>query len=693
METTGPMTPRQQLDAAVAHHQAGRLIEAEILYRQILAQEPDHADAMHLLGVVAGQTGRPDLAEELMRGAIRIRPDLAQAHNNLGFVLARRGRLDEAIALYRRAIEIAPDLADAHNNLGFALNARGQFDDAIAACGEAIRINPQFAEAHINLGNALQGRWQLEDAASSFREAIRLRPDLAEAHNNLGNILKSVHRLDEAITSYRHAIRLQPDLAEAHLNLGIALEENWQFDEAIAADRNAIRLKPDYAEAFTSLGNSLGEVGRIDEAIASYREALRLKPDYPRAHSNLLFMMNYHSELSAEEILAEHSAWSCRYAQPLIKEIIRYENEPSPERRLRIGYVSADFRQHPVADFMIPLLDHHDRRAVEIFCYAGVKFPDNVTERIKRSSDVWRNILPINDEALANLVRSDAIDILVDLSGHTGGHRLLAFARRPAPIQLTYLGYANTTGMATIDFRLTDALADPPGMTEKLNVEKLWRLPVCAWCYLPSENTPDVQPRGDWPITFGCFNAFAKISPQTVAIWAQLLKRLPESRLLLKSVTGGEPSAKKQLTAQFAEQGISSERIQLLGRVDQHRDHLALYHRVDVALDTYPYHGTTTTCEALWMGVPVVSLAGRTHVSRVGVSLLTNVGLPEIIAQTPEEYLLIASKLATNPARLDALRASLRNQMRSSPLTDGGRFAKDIEAAYRDAWRRWCAKP
>jgi predicted O-linked N-acetylglucosamine transferase (SPINDLY family) len=314
-----------------------------------------------------------------------------------------------------------------------------------------------------------------------------------------------------------------------------------------------------------------------------------------------------------------------------------------------------------------------------------------MTERIKRSCDTWRNIVGVADEAVAKLVRSDGIDILVDLSGHTNGNRLLVFARKPVPIQVTYLGYANTTGMKAIDYRLTDALSDPPGMTDQLNTEKLWRLPICAWCYQPPEIAPDIQPRGDGPITFGCFNAFGKINPRLTAIWAELLKVVPGSRLLLKSVGAGEASSRQRLAGQFAEHGIASERIEMLGRIADLRGHLELYHRVDVALDTFPYHGTTTTCEALWMGVPAVCLAGKTHVSRVGVSLLNCVGLLELVAKTPEEYVSIASELAANLSRLSGLRGRLRNTLKSSPLMDGARFAGEVEGAYRQMWRHWCA--
>jgi predicted O-linked N-acetylglucosamine transferase (SPINDLY family) len=549
------MTIQQQLESGLSHHRAGRVAEAERIYRRVLAQHPQYPDALHLLGVLAAQTG------------------------------------------------------------------------------------------------------QLEPGVELIRRAVQLQPSFAEAHNSLGNALTGIGQLDEAIASYQEAIRLKPDYADAHCNLGSAFKST----------------------------------GRLDEAVTSYRQAIRLKPDYAEAHSNLVFSLNYLPDIDAEAIFAEHQAWADRHARPLAAEIITHSNDRSPEKRLRIGYVSADFRRHSVSYFLTALLEHHNRRNLEIFCYSGVGRPDDMTERMKHSGDIWRNIVSLSDEEAAKLIRSDGIDILVDLSGHTARHRLCVFARKPAPIQVTYLGYANTTGLKAIDYRLTDALADPPGMTDQFNVEKLWRLPACAWCYQPVES-PDIQPRGDGPITFGCFNAFAKINQKMLTIWAELLRRTPGSRLLLKTAGAAEASSRQRLTDQFAGRGIPGDRIEVLGRIPDPRQHLQLYTRVDVALDTYPYHGTTTTCEALWMGVPVVSLAGRMHVSRVGVSLLTHAGLPELIAKTPEEYLSIASELAANRARRDAMRAGMRSKLIASLLMDGQRFAAELEAAYRQMWRIWCER-
>jgi predicted O-linked N-acetylglucosamine transferase (SPINDLY family) len=790
-----PMNVDQAFRIAQEHHQAGHFAEAERIYRHILMQQPNHADALHLLGLLASQVGRLDAAVELIRRAITLKPDCAEAHgnlgnifkelgqleeaiasyrqairwkpdlagaySNLGNVLRNLGRLDEAIASLRQAIRLAPDYAEVHTNLGIALQDNGQLEDAIVSHKHAIRLKPECAEAHFNLGIAYKDNGQFDEAIASNQQAIRLKPDLVEAHNNLGVLFEVVGRHDEAIASCEQAIRLKPDYADAHYNLGIALEskglpaeaiaayrqairlrpeyaeaynnlgnafreigrlndsaaafrkaialkpnlaeahsnlgntlrELEQVDEAIASQRRAIGLKPDYANAYDGLGNTLYEVGQLDEAIGAYRQAIALKPDDAGFHSNLLFTLNYHPDIGAEAILAEHRAWSERHARRLVGEIVTHANELSPDRRLRIGYVSPDFRRHSVGYFFIPLLEQHDRRILEIFCYSNVQCPDELTERMKRCGDVWRNIFGLSDQAVAQLIRSDGIDILVDMSGHTAGNRLRVFARKPVPIQVTYLGYANTTGMTTIDYRLTDALADPPGTTDELNAEKLWRLPMCAWCYQPITDAPDIRARASGPVTFGCFNAFPKINPKLVAIWAELLKRVPGSHLLLKSAGAGEISSRQRLNEQFAEFGISRDRIKMRGRIAVSRGHLALYGLVDVALDTYPYHGTTTTCEALWMGVPVVSWAGRAHVSRVGVSLLTHAGLPEFIAQTPAEYISIASKLATDRPRLDALRTGMRSMLQSSPLMDAPRFARDVEAAYREMCRKWTLAP
>jgi len=568
----------------------------------------------------------------------------------------------------------------------------GRMAEAEALYRQVLAQEPNRAEAHFNLGEILGRLGKTDQSIACYERAIQFKADFREAHYNLGNALKEAGRLDEAIAAFGRAIRVLPDFAMAHSGLGSALRQRGRIDEAIACYQRAIELGPPNAWTYNSLANALGEVGQREEAIASSRRAIALAPNAPKMHSNLLLRLQYDPGSDAASILAEHQAWADRHAQPLAREIVPPANDRSPDRQLRIGYVSPDFRHHSVAYFFLPLLQHHDRARFRTYCYASVLRPDGVSERTRRQCDVWRDISRTNDAAAAELIRSDAIDILVDLCGHFEGGRLLIFARKPAPIQVTYLGYPNTTGIAAVDYRLTDALADPPGLTEWMNVETLWRLRECAWCFEPLDEAPEVEASADGPITFGCFNAFRKINSGLVERWAELLRRVPSSRLLLKSGGAGQVSSQQRMREQFARHGINGDRIEMHGRIAAPRRHLERYRRVDIALDTYPYHGTTTTCEALWMGVPVVTMEGQTHASRVGVSLLNQVGLPELIARDGAQYVEIAAGLAADRARLAEWRRTLRGRMRASPLMDGRRLAGEIESAYQQMWRTWCLK-
>jgi predicted O-linked N-acetylglucosamine transferase (SPINDLY family) len=498
-------------------------------------------------------------------------------------------------------------------------------------------------------------------------------------------------QLEEAIASCYQAILLKPDFPEAYNNLGNALKDKSQLDEAIAAYRQAISFSPNHPDAHSNLGNALSDLGRLDEAIAAYRQAMALKPRFSDAHSNLLFTLNYHPGLEPATVFEEHLCWNRQQAKPARHFMQPHRNDRTPDRRLRIGYVSPDFREHPVGHFLLPLLAQHNHERFEIFCYAQVPASDGKTRQLRSQADHWHNLSGLADAQAADLIRRHQIDILVDLAGHTSNNRLPLFAHKPAPVQVTWLGYPNTTGLATMDYRLTDACADPPGLTESLHSEQLWRLPQCAWCY-QSAVGPPVVARREGPITFGCFNNFAKITEPMLQLWARILHLVPGSRLLLKTGALLGENARQRVRQILGEAGIDAERLELRGYEAAHGDHLALYQRLDVALDTFPYHGTKTTCEALWMGVPVVTLAGQTHASRVGVSLLNNIGLPELVASTPEEYVRLAVELAGDLPRLSQLRSTLRPQMEGSPLMDAPRFAQDVEEAYLAMWRHWCAK-
>ena len=676
----------------------GHFDQAAAAYRSALQIRPDYAEAHYNLGAALGENGQPDEAIGSYRRAIQFKPDYVQAHNNLGNALRDQGRLDEAIAAYRRTTELAPDFPEGHNNLGVALRDRGHPDEAAAACRRAIELQPDFAEAHYNLGNALkdQDQGRLDEAIAAYRRALQLRPDYAEAHCNLGNALQEQGRLDEALVAFCRAIELKPDFATAHYNLGNVLKEQGRFDEAIAAYRRVLALKPDFADAHNNLGNALKDQGHPDEAIAAYRRALALKPDFAGVNSNLLLTLHYLPDFDVEVLFREHRRWDEVHARPLAKEIAPHGNDQNPGRCLRIGYISPDFREHSVAFFAEPLMQSHDRSQVEVFCYTDLVREDQVTVRLRKCAGQWRRSSSMTDEQVADLIRKDGIDILVDLAGHTANTRLLVFARKPAPVQVTYLGYCDTTGLRAMDYRLTDALADPPGTTEHLHSEQLVRLPDTAWCFRPSDAASAV---GTLPvlhsghITFGCFNVRPKITDEALALWSGLLAKVPGSRLLLKALGFEEASGRLRMHASLKKAGITPERVELVGRVPTLAEHLALYNRMDIALDTFPYNGTTTTCEALWQGVPVVTLAGHTHASRVGVSLLSNVGLAELVAHSPEEYVKVAVALAANVSRLAELRSTLRERMAASPLMDAPRFTRNVEHAYREMWRAWCAKP
>lgn len=642
-------------------HQAGRLAEAEVWYRRVLAAEPNHADALNLLGVVANQVGRHDLAVELIRQAIRQNGQNPDYFSNLGNAFYGRGKLDEAVAAYRRAISIKPDHAESLSNLGVTLLGQGKLDEAVAA----------------------------------YRRAIGIKPDYAEAHSNLGNALKEQGQLAEAVAAYRQAISIKPDHAKAYSNLGNALREQGKHDEAVAACRQAISIKPDIAEAYSNLGVGLQEQGKLDEAVAAFRQAISIKPGYAEAFSNLLFCLNYDDKSTVDHLFAAHREWDERYGRQAPRPTA-YANDRDVGRQLKIGYLSPDFRSHSVAHFVEPLLQGHDRQAVEVFCYAEVRRPDTVTAHLQGLADHWLMTVGLSDDELAERIRMDGIDILVDLAGHTANNRLRVFSRKPAPVQATWLGYPNTTGLDAIDYRLVDAVTDPAGEADAWASETLVRLEGGFLCYGGLTAAP--EPRAlpclmAGAVTFGSFNNPAKVSATTFDAWATLLSRLSQARLLLKGKPFADAGTRGLFLAHLGERGVAAERVELVAWVPGVAAHLAAYHRVDIALDPFPYNGTTTTCEALWMGVPVVTLRGDRHAGRVGASLLSQIGLPDLIANSVEEYVEIAVALAGDPARLIDLRGSLRPRMAASPLCDGRAFARKIETVFRTMWQHWCKAP
>jgi predicted O-linked N-acetylglucosamine transferase (SPINDLY family) len=651
------ITAEHAMRIALAHHQGGRLVEAERLYRQVLAQFPDRPDALHYLGVLACQTGHATAAIDLIGRAIAVDPTVAEYHNNLGECYRRTGRWEAAIGCFQRAVAINPNNADTYNNLGMALFATGRLDEANAA----------------------------------FRRATALKPDLADAHNNLGNILKEWDRLEEAIAAYRRAIELMPDSAGAFNNLGYALNHSGRSDEAIAAFESAIRCQPRFPDPHNGLGLVLKDQGRLDEALASFRRAVDVEPSFTPAASNFVYTLHFHPDYDAQAILAEHRSWARRYAEPLTSQIRPHSNDRSLRRKLRIAFLSPDFRNHPVGQSLVPLFSHRNPQQSDYVCYSDVRVPDRLTRNLEDLCDEWHQIVGLSDQEVADRVRAGQIDILVDTTLHTAGSRLLVFARKPAPVQVTMLGPPTTTGLATIDYRLTDRYLDPPGRGDQDYTERSIRLPHCFWCYQPPADAPPV---GDLPaskngfVTFGCLNQFAKASRPALRSWLNILQAVPNSRLLIQSPPGSHREAVLTL---FRNSGIARDRVEFAARVPGSA-YFQRYHELDLTLDPFPYNGHTTTLDSLWMGVPVITLAGRTAVGRGGVSLLSNIGLTELIAATPEEYVEIALRLASDWPRLAELRAVLRPRLESSPLTNGAQFAADVEAVWRRIWQTWCGR-
>jgi predicted O-linked N-acetylglucosamine transferase (SPINDLY family) len=685
------VTVEQALAIAIEHHMAGRLAEAEGIYRQILAQCPDCPDALHSLGVLAGQVGQLAVAIDLIGRAIAVSPAVADYHSNLGECYRRTGRWDGAIACFHRALALSPNNAEIYNSLGIALYATGQLDEAVLAYGRAVQLRPDHAAAHNNLGGALNDRGRRSQAIATLRRAIALQPDLADPYNNLGVALHATGRPDEALAAYRRAVELRPDQAVFQNNLGNVLRDHGRLDEAVAAYERSIELQPDLADPYSNLGIALKEQGRLDEALESFREAVARNPRFSTAASNFVSTLYYHPSYDAQAIVAVHREWDTQFAAPLTARVITHVNDRTPDRTLRIGFVSPDLRAHPVGRSLRCLFAHHDRRRTTFIAYCDVPAADPVTDELRALADSWHSIVGLNDQQVAERIRSDQIDILVDTTLHTAGNRLLVFARKPAPIQLTMLGGPTTTGLTAMDYRLTDALLDPPGTIDRDYTEQSIRLPHCYWCYQPPAAAPAV---GELPatrngfVTFGCLNRFDKVSRPALEVWIKILQALPGARLVIQSQPGRHVDA---LHAWLEPQGIARERVAVVRRVSE-AEYLARYGDLDLSLDPFPYNGHTCTLDALWMGVPVVTLAGSTAVGRGGVSILSNVGLPELIASTPEQYVQLAVALASDLERLAGLRAGLRKLMQSSVVLNGAGFTADVEAVFRRIWQAWCGR-
>ena len=709
----------------------GRLADAEACFREAVRLNPRYAEAHNDLANALRLQGLIAQAVASYRNALRLRPDIGMIHQNLGKALAEQGLLDEAEASLREAVRLQPMRAEIHHDLGTALQKIGRPADAIACFEQALRLKPghepwlsyvdsltragrldlarqqleerwkqglqaetkemlaTVAGLYSDLGNALRGQGWLLESESSCRQALGIEPNHAHAHNNLGAALQMQGRLGEAEASIRRALALDPGHVEAQYNLGNTLQSQNRFTEAEVSYRRALELNPDHAYSHTNLGSILQMQGRLDEAEVSFRRALKMEPRSNTVYDALLFALNYHPDKSGEEIFQAYREYDARIGKSYRETWRTHSNRRDPDRRLKIGYVSPDFWKHAVRHFLEPLLVHHDKRVVEVYAYAECPRVDAVTERYKRYVDHWAPTQGLTDEEMAGRIRADEIDILVDLAGHTAGNRLPVFARKPAPVSVSWLGYGYTTGLSAIDYFLTDDASSPPD-SDALFCETPWRLATPGYVYRPADGMGEVgalPARTGGHVTFGTLTRAVRINHRTIRVWSQLLKRVRGSRLVVDSRSFREDAARDALTRMFAVQGIGREQLE----IGFHSPPWDVLRTIDIGLDCFPHNSGTTLFEMLYMGVPFVTLAGRPSVGRLGSSVLEGVGHPEWIAGTDDEYVEIACAMAAELPRLAAIRARLRSELQASTLMNEPGFARKVESAYRKMWKIWCA--
>ncbi len=678
-----PNSPDVQFALGVALAAQGEVDGAIAAYRAAIALRPDFANALLNLGTCLYQSNELVQAEAAYRQALAARPDDAQILSNLAVLVQAKGQLDDAVMILERAIQLEPQSASHQINLGGALYGLQKYDQAVVVLRKAVELDPNSAEAAYNFGNALQGIGQLQEAAQEFRRAIALRSDYADAHINLGNLLKRLGDVALSLSAYEAAIRAAPHSVAAYNNAGCLYRAMGRQEEAEAILRRGLAIDPNHSALLNNLGNVLKDGGQIDAAIDCFRRATQTNPNDPEPHGNLAYALSFQSD-DPQVILDECRRWNERHAAPLLPRTATREKDRSPGGRLRIGYVSPDFRVHCQSLFTVPLLSHHDHEAFEIYCYSSAEQKNVLTARLKEMADVWRDVSHLNDTALCDLIQRDRIDILVDLTMHMSQGRPLLFARKPAPVQVAWLAYPGTTGMNAIDYRLTDPRLDPPG-TDHFYAERSIRLPDSFWCYDPLTDGPEVNALpalSNGYVTFGCLNNPCKLTDRTLSLFGKVMAALPGSRLLLLAPKG---RPRELLIERIEKNGIGAGCVSFVP-FQPRSSYLQTYRQIDLGLDTLPYNGHTTSLDSYWMGVPVVTRVGQTCAGRAGFSQLFNLELIELAAESDEQFVKIARDLGQNLDRLAELRHTLRERLRYSPLMDGKRFARNMEAAYRRMW-------
>jgi predicted O-linked N-acetylglucosamine transferase (SPINDLY family) len=757
--TESNFTLPQALALALQHHQAGRLRDAQTIYQKILAADPNHPDALHLLGLLYSQSGHHPQALELVRRAIQLHPTAPTFHASLANIHHAAGQFHESIASYRRAIELRPDYIEALSNLGGLYFERRLFNDAADCCRAVLKIRPDFVIAWSNLAHILNEQKRFSEALDCADKALSLQPDFPDATAARGNSLRELGRIDESITCFNQVLTLQPNAPKILNNLSISLTARKRFDEALVALDKAIALQPNWPTPWVNRATTLRDAGRPHEAALAAQRAIDIDPNLPEAHINLagsllileriddalsparravelnsrspealatlawalkdagdipasiaaldraleldptnpthrsnkIYTLEFDPRADAKSLLAEQRKWN---------EIHRVSPSSSTaplsraERPLRIAYVSPYFHGHAESFFVLPLLESHDHKNFEIHCYSDSIRTDEITERLKRAANVWHITSALTHNQLAEKIRADRIDILIDLAMHMSHNRLLTLVQKPAPIQIAWLAYPGGTGLDAIDYRITDPHLDLPqsanahgavgnSITQDQNYhEQSIHLPTTWICYNPLTDIPTAPMSDSGPTRFGCLNNPCKLSDPTLRLWARLLSAIPDSTLAIQSLCQEQ---RDKIAAIFHSNGISAARLHFVSRLNRDQ-YLRLYDQIDIALDPLPYNGITTTCDALWMGVPVITLPGRTAAGRAGQSILANVGLNELIAPGEDQFIEIARELANDRPRLKELRSTLRDRLRASPLMDFPQFARDMESALRQIW-------
>ena len=679
------------IDLGKRFRACGLMDQAFAHYRKALSLAPDSAPALYYAGNARMAAGEFEPAIACYSRAVALDPDFADAHVNLGYALQVRGRLDDACASYRRALSLQPAIPDTHFNLANVHQERGELDAARAGYEKALALAPDFVPAYVNLGNVIMRQGRPQDAIPCFRTALALEPDLSETLYNLGMAAHGAGMFAVAKAALAKYLAMTPGdthalstLADTHRNLNEADAARTCYERVLAID-------PAAAQAHNGLANVLRNQARHPSAIAHYELAIRHDARPVVAFQNLLFCMLCMGSYSARDVYQRHREFARRFEQPLLPLQRAHPNDPDPDRRLRVGYVSPDFRSNVVAHYVEPILRNHDRTRFEVRCYFTGAIRDDLTGRVSSMVDHWHDVHALSDDEIAELMRSHGIDVLVDLCGHGPGNRILLFARKPAPVQINYLDYSATTGLESIDYRLTTEACDPTGRAEQYYSEKLYRLPRTYWTYNPSVRLP-ISPlpmKSNGYATFGSFNLYYRITAEVLQVWARLLQSVPRSRLLIVGVAQG--STQEALLGVMRGAGVAPERILAHDVVSYQRYH-ELMSSVDIALAPFPYNGATTMLDCLWNGLPVVAMQGReTFYSRMGDSLLGELGLARLSASDEGDYVRIAAALAGNPAELATLRATLRQKMDESAMRDFPGFTRELESAYRALWKQWCA--